>query len=351
MRYENLPCAGCGNPLVAGEDIVTCPDCGTPQHRECWMHDNCCVLKNQHGADFVWSPPEFVELDSGESTTPLQSHIKRWDKQSDETQSQMLDSVKEQESPHFFCPNCGRKNQRGNMQCESCGYLFFAPSANRPAIPGLPQIWIAGQNDPLYIPPEEDLGGVSAGDLALFIQRYARVYLHRFKKIAVGGKKILFNFSAFIFRGYWFLYRKMYAAAGVFLLLTTTLNFIQTMLIANTEAGRQYMGKMEALLNTASASNASPEDAINVFNTMFSAMSEVWYLTFAFIFAQIVLAIIAGFVADRIYYKKTSQIVNQLRKANPDEADFQFAVLREGGVNFFFTAIAALLMFIISSWR
>ncbi|MGN1348511.1 MAG: RING finger protein, partial [Acutalibacteraceae bacterium] len=34
MNYNNEICNGCGRKFSEGDDIVTCPECGTPQHRE-----------------------------------------------------------------------------------------------------------------------------------------------------------------------------------------------------------------------------------------------------------------------------------------------------------------------------
>jgi len=340
--YENLPCPGCGGPLAAGEDIVTCPDCGAPQHRECWTRNKCCALSEQHSTGFVWSPPE--EPKPAEVVrSPLQAHINRWDIPAETPVEQTIQSYEEPEAqPHFFCPNCGHKNQNGNMQCENCKYLFFAPNPSKPAVPGVPQYWIAAQGDPLYIPPEQDLGGASAGDLALLIRRNARTYLNKFKQIALEGKRVLFNLPAFIFRGYWFIYRKMYAMGGVFLLLTLGLNTLQSWLISSTQDGLQYSEKILAALT----GDAPPMEKLAA---TLDAMLEAWHLTISFHLAGIVMGIVAGFIADRLYYKKAAQTVSRLRGMNLSEADFQFSLLREGGTTLFQPAMAMLMMYFIGT--
>ena len=35
-KYYGCPCEGCGRPLALTDDIVVCPDCGAPYHRECY---------------------------------------------------------------------------------------------------------------------------------------------------------------------------------------------------------------------------------------------------------------------------------------------------------------------------
>ncbi len=33
-KYYGCPCEGCGKPLTLQDDIVVCPDCGAPYHRD-----------------------------------------------------------------------------------------------------------------------------------------------------------------------------------------------------------------------------------------------------------------------------------------------------------------------------
>ncbi|MDR3345340.1 MAG: hypothetical protein LBT21_07135 [Oscillospiraceae bacterium] len=336
MRYENLPCPGCGQPLAAGEDIVTCPDCGAPQHRACWKQSGNCALIERHGGGFVWSPPESEPADE-QSDTRLQSHINRWEEQAEPTPDP--DGTDAQQ--HFFCPNCGRKNQGGSLQCENCGYLFFAPSAKHPAVPGTPQIWIAGQNDPLYVAPDKNLGGALAGDLALFIQRNARVYLHKFKKIAEDGKRVLFNWAAFVFRGYWFLYRKMYGIAGLFLLASLALFAFTARQLPSAAEQQDLLDKLAAMQQDV--------NAIAVGGEFWSTAADALRPYVLLIGGELALGLIAGFVSDRLYYSRATQIISALREKNRNEADFQFAALREGGVVYFQTGAAILLMLILQN--
>lgn len=62
MRYENSICDGCKNEFKQGEDIVVCPECGTPQHRKCYEENDECVNASLHETGFVWQ---------GEVTTPV----------------------------------------------------------------------------------------------------------------------------------------------------------------------------------------------------------------------------------------------------------------------------------------
>ena len=36
MKYTGIPCAACGKKFTAEDDVVVCPECGTPYHRACY---------------------------------------------------------------------------------------------------------------------------------------------------------------------------------------------------------------------------------------------------------------------------------------------------------------------------
>ena len=55
MNYENTPCPVCGKPLAEGDDVVVCPVCATPQHRECWMENGRCANDDLHASGYIWS--------------------------------------------------------------------------------------------------------------------------------------------------------------------------------------------------------------------------------------------------------------------------------------------------------
>ncbi len=51
MDLKNYFCPVCGNDFNEDDDVVFCPECGTPHHRECWMKNGSCSNENLHGSD------------------------------------------------------------------------------------------------------------------------------------------------------------------------------------------------------------------------------------------------------------------------------------------------------------
>lgn len=59
MKYTGEKCICCGKIFTETDDVVVCPDCGTPQHRECYRMNGECVNKVRHSENFKWwcAPP------------------------------------------------------------------------------------------------------------------------------------------------------------------------------------------------------------------------------------------------------------------------------------------------------
>ena len=54
MRYSDYKCDGCGRVFQNDDDIVVCPECATPQHRECYKEKGGCVNAHLHAEGFQW---------------------------------------------------------------------------------------------------------------------------------------------------------------------------------------------------------------------------------------------------------------------------------------------------------
>ena len=53
QNYINEKCPVCGKEFRQEDDIVVCPDCGTPHHRECYKQLGHCAHAEKHGS-FEW---------------------------------------------------------------------------------------------------------------------------------------------------------------------------------------------------------------------------------------------------------------------------------------------------------
>lgn len=53
-RFKDKLCPICRTTFRDDEDIVVCPDCGTPHHRACYMQLKKCGVAEYHADGFVW---------------------------------------------------------------------------------------------------------------------------------------------------------------------------------------------------------------------------------------------------------------------------------------------------------
>ena len=201
MDYIGSKCIVCGEHFKKDDDIVVCPECGTPYHRVCYNKAGACTNTVLHEKNRTWAPePE-----------------------------QQIAAVK-------ICANCRTLNTASSMYCSGCGAALTqrpigvyakiadenAPSpdlnATRPSgygaspYPEMPQIPFAiNFSDPLcgFNPGEEYDNDVKLAELGAYVDSNTHYYLPRFKIMKETKHNISWNFLAFLFPDLFFANRKM----------------------------------------------------------------------------------------------------------------------------------------------
>ncbi len=54
-RFFGKLCPECRSPFGENDDIVVCPDCGTPHHRACYIKLGRCAVSRYHESGFEWN--------------------------------------------------------------------------------------------------------------------------------------------------------------------------------------------------------------------------------------------------------------------------------------------------------
>lgn len=85
FNYKNQTCPVCGETFKENDDIVVCPDCGTPYHRRCWAKNGGCVNADKHGTGFEWKPLFIAGVNDERNVADI------------------------------TCPNCGREDAPGHL--------------------------------------------------------------------------------------------------------------------------------------------------------------------------------------------------------------------------------------------
>ena len=195
MDYKGCKCASCHKVLKEGDDIVICPECGAPYHRECYAAEGRCVFSAKHGKGFEYVPPE-AKPDVN-ANGPI-------------------------------CPVCHAQNPPDTLFCERCGQPMrggvppqAAQSSPQYAEPGMSGTGMPGGfggpgaqyatgdvMTQLHLAKEYD--GISTQDWMKYIGNSAPYYLYQFQRMDESGRKTSFCWSALFIPEFYFFYRKMW---------------------------------------------------------------------------------------------------------------------------------------------
>jgi ribosomal protein L37E len=192
--FKGSKCIVCGNAFVENDDIVVCPDCGTPYHRGCYKTVGKCVNFALHESGDAWKP------DIGVAENPLTDTL---------------------------CSRCGKQNTETSLFCEACGFPLQSFIKTEKPLRGGNEAVHDTTNDNLFLHPQfvnysdplcgfnpdEDFDGVKLSEIADYVDRNTHYYLPIFKSFKTFGRYFSWNFIAFLFPELFFAHRKMIAAA------------------------------------------------------------------------------------------------------------------------------------------
>lgn len=191
MDYKGEKCPVCGESFTHNDDIVVCPDCGTPHHRSCYAAENKCANEGYHSTGMKWKKTA--------DNKPL----------------------------YKICPICHFSNGSAEENCQRCGAelkdVTAVPKPERTDETDREQMRdpFSGASpedimDPvkfLGLDPEEDMGGATMQEVIDFVGPNTIYYIPKFKRIKDDGVKTSFNIFSFIFPTLYFANRKMWGWA------------------------------------------------------------------------------------------------------------------------------------------
>ncbi len=290
FRYSNQKCPVCENEFLPADDIVVCPLCGTPHHRDCYKKNGECGNYDKHNEGFCWTPEE-LKATTTEDTLPLPP-------------SDNIDENGQQSAP----PNAN---------------AFF------------------GAN-PLSEFPQEIEDGVSTEDVAGFVQIHAIKYIRNF--FYTKSNKKNFSWAAFFFTPYWFFYRKMYKLGAIFmalsLLLTIGFNIlppVQTLYNDMTEWTEKYN-----IENTEEFTEEELQQAYNEQQEFILGNPTGVILMLTQGALSLALQIFVGFKANKWYYNHTVANIKKIKVEEPDTQKQRLLFFKAGGCSIGATFLAVL---------
>lgn len=354
MRYTNEKCDGCGKIFTDDEDIVVCPECATPQHRECYENHGGCVNSHKHGEDFTWTNSD-----------------------------NLVSYAVPEKAKTIPCPNCGYGNPEGSDHCKQCSMKFTlfgynvvdasakeeekerevqqtppAPESNIPEYEapftlgegegfendGTPVTDTAPTRDEIEqklidvissssgfspdgedfsfggpFPKEDKTCGVHTNLMGAFIGSSAMKYIEKFKRFDF-GHKISFNFAALFFSPYWFFYRKLIKPGIIFMTVNLCLSIIATPSLL------EFVNKATPLLEKLPTVTDEGLAA-----TMLMELEALYVPVIAFAVVQFLVNLVAGFIANPLYRKYTVSSLKEIASFENQKNSMAY-LLRKGGV-------------------
>lgn len=332
MNYNNQPCKSCGEIMHDGDDIVVCPVCATPQHRSCWMQNGHCVNEELHTSGYIWEREKIkAETASAEQKTKHDAppavicHICGSENPDDALHCGncgALLGMNAETNENKKCPTCGKVNDPDAIHCNQCGMPLDATGGFYSTNP-----YLAGTG----IDENEMIGENTAGDISVFVQNSSRRYLPKFKKIAQ-GKKITFNWAAFIFSPHWFFYRKIYKPGIAFLAVFATASLVLSGLFSQeiTDYANTFYevtAKMESDDYLTNAEQVALEKELE------EAMKKMAVPLAVQAGVNLLLGLVCALTANKLYYKKIVDDMKLINDSVREENLRKLMIARRGGAS------------------
>lgn len=298
-NYEGMCCPVCYSKFFEDDDIVVCPDCGAPHHRDCYNSLGHCKYIAQHGTEQQWQKHNCESNHNNETNYENNSFVNC---------PYCNNTV---HSDTLFCPKCGNDLNKSEHKSNQNPYQNMN---------GFGQFMMI---DPLGgISPDEDLGGATAIDCASYIKASSSAIIPKFSRMNRAKKKISWNWVSFLIPEFYFLYRKCYGFAVIaitafmtfFVLQLPMMNWISSLPGYSPEISSQQLASL--MMDNASS--------VSTVNLILSNCGIVLFILYRVIF---------GMFGNYILKTNCIRKINEL-KNDPNVINYQEIIAIKGGVNF-----------------
>ena len=306
MDYIGNKCPVCEHYFHADDDVVVCPECGTPHHRECYESIGHCANESLHeeGYDFA----------------------------NDKEHNDNADVV--------ICKSCGKENEKYQFFCKYCS----APLTNEKQDPNTANAQQQQQQqqqpfgnmpggmpfsmpnfDPLGgVPADADFGdGVTAGETAKYVKQNTPYFVRVFNNIRSFNRS-KFNFSAALFSGGYLLYRKMYKlGALIFAIQVLLYGASMYVYISNSSLYSRFITEYQSSIGKGA----------DFLSGLSSADMFKLYLPAILYAVMIGIMIVVGACFNRWYLKHCKKQINMIKQTAKEDENPETLLQTKGGVN------------------
>ncbi len=115
MDFTKYTCPLCKQAFKDTDDVVVCPDCGTPHHRECWLENGECLRADKHGLNEPVEV-EFKDVETEEKSDNNTENNAQSIAYIGDTNNAFNSENNEKESPQKIVQDIMDKLEKGNQQ-------------------------------------------------------------------------------------------------------------------------------------------------------------------------------------------------------------------------------------------
>lgn len=294
LNIKGKKCPVCTSYLFEEDDIVFCPICGAPHHRDCYKAVGHCALEELHGTEEQYNKKVEEELKKEESAKQHSSA----DSTNNKQKTICLKCKKELSDDMLVCPYCGMPRNARIFTFDHFG----------------------------GINPKTDIGdGITADEAKDIIGANSHIFIPKFAKLTKQNKAS-FNWFAFFFPHAWFLSRKMYNIGAIIttILLASEICLLPVLRIMNSVVLANYSEYAAYIMENISSFGIMPIA-----------------LMFASSILNLAVRIFSGIFGNYFYKRYVIKKCKELKTTKADKIPF---CAKHGGVNFFAALIGIFIV-------
>lgn len=284
MKYKGEKCFYCNEVFNDNDDVVVCPKCGTPYHRECYKQAGSCINHHLHELGESWKGT--VEQPAEPAKPVINNN----------------DNISDEQAEAFK---------------ETLGFDLTKPF--------------------MGLDPDEDFEGAKMNEIFAFVKTNTIYYIPLFKKMKSMGSKVSFNLSSFLFPYFYFANRKMWLMALVSVFVTLFLQ-IPSFLISLSD-NIAYGLLDESMVQYAQSVFHNLLTFIE--NNYHTIEIFAWVCNIGIYAFRLAMCLFANW----LYYRFTIKSIKKLKFRFPDTARRMSVISNAGGTNTLNIFLIALIIF------
>ena len=291
--FEGNKCPYCGKVFLTTDDIVVCPECGTPHHRSCYKEHDSCANQEKHG-EFIWTPDKRDSSNTSTTVFPID-----------------LNNPKDNE---VVCRFCGQVNKQFSKYCSKCGNIL--ENSNN----GLFSIKEPVKTIEIeQVSANAKIDGIPIKDWLVYLGPTSPNFIRTYLKQNNNNSKFGFSLGAFFFPVLYYLYYRIWDIAAIIIVLDVICNAPTIML--------QFKYPIASMIGMSAA--------------QFSKIADILSYTY------LALILIISLFAKTIVRYKSSKKIKKIRRSCTNEIEYNSLLAKKSCPNKILVSII-IVFYIIS---